>query len=115
MSYVTCEEYKNLCSGNSIPDDKLQGYLDRASMDVDTLTRMKIKRLGGFSQLSEFEKTRVQLAVCSQAYYLHSKASLEGVSSYSIGDVSVNFETAAEYDTACVAYLKATRLVNRGL
>lgn len=116
MGYVTVEWYKNTYNGNSIPDDKLQVTLDKASIDVDTLTRMKIKKLGGFSQLSEFEQNRVQLAVCSQADHLHLKSSLEGVSSYSIGDISVSMEKAIDtYDKDCVQYLNSTRLMNRGL
>ena len=114
--YVTTEWYKNTYQGSSIPDDKLQGILDKASMDVDTITRMKIKKLGGFSQLSGFEQTRVQLAVCSQAEHLYLKSSMEGVSSYSIGDVSVSMEEAVDaYDKACIQYLSSTRLMYRGL
>lgn len=114
--YVTVEFYKDTYHGNSIPDECLQDMLDRASMDVDMLTRMKIHKLGGFTQLSEFEKVRVQLAVCSQAEHLHQKASLEGVSSYSIGDVTLSLEKAVEgYDQRCMTYLNATRLTYRGL
>ena len=115
MSYVTAEYYKDTYHGNSIPDEQLQGFLERASTDVDTLTRMKIKRLGGFSQLSNFEQTRVQLAVCSQADYLYNKAALQGVASYSVGDISVSFDKLAEYDIGCVSYLRATNLLYRGL
>ena len=116
MGYVTAEWYKNTYQGNSIPDDILQGVLDKASMDVDIITRMKIKRLGGFSQLSEFEQLQVQLAVCCQAEYLHLKSSMDGVSSYSIGDISVSMEEAIEqYDKGCMRYLNSTRLMYRGL
>lgn len=116
MGYVTVEFYKTTYQGNSIPDDILQGTLDKASMDVDTLTRMKIKKLGGFSQLSEFEQLRVQLAVCSQADHIHVKSSLDGVSSYSIGDISVSMEEAIDtYDKGCIQYLNSTRLMYRGL
>lgn len=116
MGYVTADFYKNTYQGNSIPDDKLQGMLDKASMDIDTLTRMKIKKLGGFSQLSSFEQIQVQLAVCSQAEHLHTKSSLDGVSSYSIGDVSVSLDEVVEaYDKGCLAYLGQTRLMHRGL
>lgn len=114
--YVTAEWYKNTYQGSSIPDDKLQSTLDRASMDVDNLTRMKIKKLGGFSQLSEFEQVRVRLAVCSQADHLHFKSSLDGISSYSVGDISISVQDSlTEYDNACVRYLNMTRLINRGL
>ncbi len=115
MSYVTPEWYKDTYHGNSIPDDCLQDKLDKASMDVDKLTRMKIKKLGGFDKLSSFEQNCVQLAVCTQADYSHNKASMDGLSSYSIGDVSVNFDAAKEYADDCVAYLSMTRLTYRGL
>jgi hypothetical protein len=115
VSYVTPEWYKNTYHGNSIPDDCLQDKLDKASMDVDRLTRMKIKQLGGFDKLSGHEQTCVQLAVCSQADYLYNKASMDGLSSYTIGDVSVNFDAAKEYADICVAYLSTTRLTYRGL
>ena len=115
MGYVTVGFYKLDYHGNSIPDDMLQGMLDKASVEVDILTRRKIHKLGGFSQLSEFEKQQVQLAVCHQADYMHTKASLDGLSSYSIGDVSVSFDISAAYDRRCVSYLNETRLMYRGL
>lgn len=115
MGYATVEFYKNTYHGNSIPDTELQSTLDKASMDVDMLTRRKIARLGGFDKLSEFEKKQVQMAVCHQADCVHTKSSLEGVSSYSIGDVSVSFDISEEYDKKCVSYLNTTRLMYRGL
>lgn len=115
MGYVTANFYKNTYHGNSIPDDILQDQLDKASMDVDVYTRMKIKKLGGFDSLSEHEKNCVQLAVCSQAEYLYTKTSMNGLSSYSVGDVSVSFDAAGEYDKRCIAYLSTTRLSYRGL
>ena len=115
MGYVTIEFYKNTYHGNSIPDDSLQNMLDRASVDIDTLTRMKIKKFGGFDKLSEFEQNQVQMAACHQADYAYTKASMKGLSSYSIGDVSVNFDISKEYDDKCVMYLNTTRLMYRGL
>lgn len=116
MGYVTPDFYKGEYHGNSIPDDTLQSMLDRASRDIDVITRMKIKKFGGFSRLSEFEQLQVQMATCYQADYLHLKSSLDGVSSYSIGDVSVSYgETVDKYDKDCLAYLNATRLTYRGL
>ncbi len=115
MGYVTAEFYKGTYHGNSIPDDCLQDRLDKASMDVDVITRMKIKKFGGFDNLSNYEQTCVQLAVCSQADHIHTKASLEGLSSYSIGDVSVSFDADQEYDQRCLSYLSMTRLTYRGL
>ena len=115
MGYVTAEFYENIYHGNSIPDDILQSKLDKASMDVDVLTRMKIKKYGGFEQLSSYEKNCVQLAVCAQADYSHTKASMAGLSSYSIGDVSASFDDSRDYAAECAAYLSMTRLMYRGL
>lgn len=115
MGYVTAEFYKSTYHGNSIPDECLQDRLDKASRDVDVITRMKIKKYGGFDKLSEHEQVCVQLAVCAQADHRYTKASLEGLSSYSIGDVSVNFDANKEYATECTAYLSMTRLMYRGL
>jgi len=116
MGYVTAQFYKDTYQGNSIPDEVLQSMLDKASAKVDLLTRMAIKRRGGFSRLSEFEQTQVQLATCHQADYLPLKASMEGVSSYSIGDVSVSYgEVVGTHDSECLALLNSTRLMYRGL
>ena len=115
MGYVTAEFYKDTYHGNSIPDDCLQDKLDKASLDVDILTRMKIKQFGGFDKLSSHEQKCVQLAVCSQADYSYTKASLGGLSSYTIGDISVSVGSVSEYDTACLQYLSVTRLMYRGL
>lgn len=115
MGYVTAEYYKSTYHGNSIPDVYLMDRLDKASMDVDLLTRMKIKKLGGFDKLSEYEKNQVMMAVCCQADHIHTKASMDGVSSYSIGDVSVSVIDGSTCDKRCVSYLSMTRLINRGL
>lgn len=116
MGYVDSKFYKETYHGNSIPDANLQNMLDRASRDIDILTRMRIKKFGGFNKLSSFEQIQVQLAVCSQADYLQVKSSVEGVSSYSIGDVSVSMKESTDtYDKGCISYLNATRLMCRGL
>lgn len=115
MGYVRAEFYKSTYHGNSIPDSDLQSRLDKASMDVDRITRMRIKRYGGFDNLSEHEKNCVQWAVCFQADYSYAKASMPGLSSYSIGDVSVSFDTSGEYSKECLEYLSMTRLTYRGL
>jgi hypothetical protein len=115
MGYATIEFYKNTYHGNSIPDDTLQSMLDKASVDIDTLTRMKIKKFGGFDKLSEFEQTQVQMAACFQADYAYAKSSMKGVSSYSIGDVSMSFDISKDYDDKCIMYLNSTHLMYRGL
>ena len=116
MGYTDAKFYKETYHGNSIPDASLQNMLEKASRDVDILTRRKIQKFGGFSKLSEFEQLHVQLAVCSQADYLYLKSSMDGVSSYSIGDISVSMAEAIDtYDKGCISYLNATRLMYRGL
>lgn len=115
MGYVNAEFYKKVYHCNSIPDNVLQARLDKACMDVDRITRMKIKKYGGFDKLSDHEKNCVQWAVCSQADHSYIKASMKGVSSYSVGDVSVSFDASEEYAKECLEYLSMTRLVYRGL
>lgn len=118
MSYASIEFYKNRYCGNSIPDDCLQKELDKASDAVDVITRMRIKKLGGINALSEFTQRQVQMAVCCQADYLYSKSSISGVSSYSIGDVSVSVDATSSSNTCgsqCLAYLDSTGLTYRGL
>lgn len=115
MGYVDTEFYKKTYMGNTIPDKELQSALDKASREVDILTRMRIKTLGGIENLSDFEQTQVKLAVCSQADYNQVSFSLGGVNSYSIGDVSVSVSDEGKYDKACVSYLSSTRLMYRGL
>ena len=115
MGYVDVSWYINIYCGNSIPTNMLMDRLIRASMDVDRLTRMKIKKFGGFDNLSEYEQNCVRLAVCAQADYTYTKAYMDGLSSYSIGDVSVNFDTNKEYSTECINHLSLTRLMYRGL
>lgn len=116
MGYATPQFYKVTYHGNSIPDADLLSTLDRASHSIDMLTRMAIKKRGGFSRLSEFEQFQVQLATCHQADYIHIKSSMEGVSSYNIGDISVSFgEAVGNHDSECLALLNSTRLMYRGL
>ena len=116
MSYTTVDFYKGTYHGDSIPEDKLVGILDKASTDVDILTHRKIQKLGGFNELSTFEQLCVQLAVCSQADFLYQRGSVNGFSSYSVGDVSVSLsKDSSNYDIGCRAYLNSTRLMYRGL
>lgn len=115
MGYADVNFYKNTYHGTSIPDEDIQAMLDRASLDVDVITRRKINRLGGFSQLSEFEQQQVRLATCSQAEHLYLKNSMKGFSSYSIGDVSVSVKDENKFSSECMGYLNATRLTYRGL
>jgi hypothetical protein len=115
MGYVTAEYYKAAYHGNSIPEECLQDCLDQASLDADVYTRMKIKKLGGFDNLSPHERVCVQLAICAQADHVYTKASLEGLSSYSIGDISVSFDASEEYSKTFREYLSMTRLAYRGI
>lgn len=115
MGYADINFYKSTYYGNSIPDINLDKVLEKASQDVDIITRNKIKKLGGFERLSDYEKKQVQLAVCHQADYIHTKSSMEGLSSYSIGDVSVSFDFSKAYDKRCLFCLNSTRLMYRGL
>lgn len=116
MGYVTADFYLNVYLGTLIPSDMVQKYLDKASADIDILTRRRIEKFGGFDALSKFEQTQVQMAVCSQAEHLHHKSPFDGVSSYSIGDINVSMaEAPKKYCDGCIAHLNSTQLMYRGL
>ena len=115
--YADVTFYKETYHGNSIPDDAIANMLERASMDIDVITRRRIHKLGGFDALSEFEQTQLRWATCYQADHIYSVGDMDGVTSYSIGDVSASLsaDSTCRYNRNCMNYLNQTRLIKRYL
>lgn len=113
--YADKDYYSEVFKSKEIPHDDIEKYLERASDCVDRITRMKIVRLGGFTALSDFQKRQVQLATCHQADYLYTVNQLDGVSSYSIGGVSVTMEATQKYSSDTISCLNLAGLTYRGL
>lgn len=85
------EQTKNL--DNKIPDDKVEYYLKKASLDIDTLTFNRIRRIG-FEKLSEYQQEVIKEVCCEHASFLFDNADMlqTYLSNYSINGVSMSFE-----------------------
>ena len=113
MVYTDATYYKDNWHGTVIPDEELDKYLMRASLKVDIAT---YNRTLDFENLSEYEKNKVQQAVCAEAEAIYKYGENESnVASYSIGDVSVslNAGTSALTSAIAVQYLNLTNLTCR--
>lgn len=68
MGYITPGYYRDTFGGQAVEDDALlQKYIDRASRDIDRLTRFTITT---FEDLHAYVQDKVMLAVASQVEYL---------------------------------------------
>ena len=76
----------------TIPEEKINNYLRKASRHVDTLTYNRIVGVG-FDNLTEFQKEIIKEVVCMQATFEYENADeiTSVLSSYSINGVSVSF------------------------
>lgn len=119
QKYVDSEYYLNTFKGTTIPANELDKYLQKASEKIDELTFNRIVRIG-FDNLTEFQKEKVQRAICFHADYIYENGTEMGqISSFSVLDISVNVEnknsTEAKYGTNNDTYnlLKQTDLMCR--
>ena len=105
--------------GGTIPDPL--SLLRKGSQAVDRATLFRIR---DFDRLPELARHHVRMAVCIMADFYGAQgdmADIEGVTSYSIGDVSVSLEntdeTFASYGVTQAAYvhLWAAGLMYRGV
>lgn len=78
---------------SQIPSDEIDLYLKTASVDIDSLTFNRIVACG-FDMLTNFQKEKVQNAVCRQAEFRFQNQELfDGViQSYSLNGASVTFD-----------------------
>lgn len=117
--YVDSEYYSSTFKGTKIPAKELDSYLLKASEKIDELTFNRIVKIG-FNNLTEFQKGKIQRAVCFHADYIYEFGTEMGqISSFSVLDISVNVEnknsTEAKYGTNNDTYnlLKQTGLTCR--
>lgn len=89
--YVTPDEYKKLGDG-SIPQEKLQSALRKASRHIDALTYNRICGMG-FNRLTPFQQELVKEVICLQAdFKVENEDEINTIlSSYSINGVSAQF------------------------
>ena len=121
-AYVTSSEYAEM-GYSSIPSDKLDNFLLKASRDVDTLTFNRIVAKG-FDELTEFQQGIVKQVVCEQATFLYENADAISsiLDSYAINGVSMKFgsgfnvimEGGLPIQSTVYSILKQTGLCWRG-
>lgn len=94
--YATSEYYLTSCKGNTLPNDDIDKYLQEATEKIDSITFNRIVGIG-FDNLTEFQKEKVQKAVCYQAEYIfkngYNDENKQDIASYSVLDISVNANT----------------------
>ena len=117
--YVDSEYYLNSYKGKTIPAVDLDSYLLLASEKVDELTFNRIVKIG-FNNLTDFQKEKVQRAVCTHADCIYENGTEMGqISSYSVLDINVTVDnknsTEAKYGVNSNTYnlLKQTGLTCR--
>lgn len=74
-------------------DNEAMNLLSDASRNIDTLTFNRIKGMGGFNNLTPFQKDIVKTVTCKLASFEAKNAEViqSVLSSYSINGVSMNF------------------------
>jgi hypothetical protein len=115
LSYADEAYYTDTYKGVIIPAGELGAFLQRASDEVDHMTMNRVVKVG-FEALTVFQQGCLQKAVCAQAEHLYGyKDFLEGVGSFSSGDLSVNFKDYRLSSSRALNYLSPTGLRHRGL
>lgn len=124
--YATSDYYLNTFHGLLIPAEDLNKYLQEASEKIDEVTFNRIVGIG-FEKLTDFQKEKIQMAVCYQAEYIfkngYNDENKQEVASYSVLDISVTpkektEKTAAEKNSMSeMAYslIKKTGLTCRAM
>lgn len=116
--YATSEYYLTSFKGKLLPSDEIDKYLQEATEKIDSITFNRIVGRG-FDNLTEFQKEKVQKAVCYQAEYIFTNGfndeNKQDISSYSVLDISVNVNTDKQKTQAEKEYMseKAYDLISK--
>ena len=100
--YVNKEYYSNTFKGKTIPDEDIERYLELAQEKIDSITYNRIVAIG-FDNLTEFQKEKINKAICYQAEYIfkngYNDEDNRDISSYSVLDVSVSVDNSGSNKT----------------
>ena len=95
--YVNKEYYSNTFKGKTIPDEDIERYLELAQEKIDSITYNRIVAIG-FDNLTEFQKEKINKAICYQAEYIfkngYNDEDNRDISSYSVLDISVSVDNS---------------------
>jgi vacuolar-type H+-ATPase subunit I/STV1 len=90
--YVDKEYYQNTFKGNKISEEEIDSYLLKASEKIDELTFNRIVAIG-FDKLTDFQKEKIQRAICLHADYIFEFGTEMGqISSFSVLDINVSID-----------------------
>lgn len=115
-SYANMDYYLEIYRGTVVSNEETK-RLENASEIVDILTFNRIDALGGFDNLTDYEKEKVQRATCIIAdFYKTNEQELNMiVSSYSIDGTSATFFSAGNVTLTQGVYVPklALQLLNQ--
>ena len=117
--YATSEYYHTAFQGTILEGD--YKYLQMASEKIDEVTFNRIVKIG-FENLTDFQKTKIQDAVCYQAEYImingYNDEKKQEVASYSVLDISVTPKektTKTEAEKLCMSEMAYSLIKKTGL
>lgn len=90
--YINYNEYVEL-GGNTLTAEEADKYLVKTCRQIDILTFNRIKQLGGFDNLSEYQKETIKEVIVNIADFIYTNEDILDniLSSYSINGVSMSF------------------------
>ena len=119
--YADSEYYMNTFHGVLISVKDLDKYLQQASEKIDEVTLNRIVGIG-FDKLTDFQKEKIQLAVCYQADYIfqngYNDENKQEIASYSVLDISVTPKEKIEKTEAekkCMSEMAYSLIKKTGL
>lgn len=88
--YADDNYYLDTFEGTMIPDDDVKKYLELAQEKIDSITFNRIVKIG-FDNLTDFQKEKIQKAICYQAEYIFENGTeTSNIASYSVLDINVS-------------------------
>lgn len=118
--YANSEYYINTFQGTILEEDE-DKYLRMASEKIDDITFNRIVKIG-FENLTDFQKTKIQDAVCYQAEHImingYNNENKQEVTSYSVLDISVTQKEKTEKTEAekeCMSEMAYSLIKKTGL
>ena len=116
--YADSDYYFNEFYGSKLTTENVDKYLQEASEKIDSITFNRIVGIG-FDNLTDFQKEKIQMAVCYQAEYIlengFNDENKADVASYSVLDISVSVDSNKAKTKAEKLYMSesAYDLVNK--
>ena len=100
--YTSVDYYFEKYKGETLNKTSIEKYLKMAQEKIDSVTHNRIVSIG-FNNLTNFQKEKIEEAICSQADYIYENGynheENDDISSYSVLDISVNVDNSDRKQT----------------